>query len=270
MKKTNTLALTEAGIMIALSSVLSMLKLIELPYGGSVTFASMLPIVIYSYRHGTAYGVGTALAASVIQLLLGIKNFSYVSGFTSFLVLGLFDYIIAFAVFGLCGSFKKLLPYRTSLVLGTALASVVRYLCHFISGVTIWRDISIPGDAAVIYSLGYNATYMIPETIVLIVSVIYVCSAVDFSKSTPTRTAAISGEGNTPLLKILSAVTVLFALIFDTVMVFSKLQNAETGDFAITNLSEVSWVAVGIVTGISILLSVGLYILAKRSEEKKA
>ena len=45
MKK-NTLALCEAGIMIALSTVLAMLKLIDMPYGGSVTFAQMLPILI--------------------------------------------------------------------------------------------------------------------------------------------------------------------------------------------------------------------------------
>ena len=76
MKK-NTLAICEAGIMIALSTVLAMLKLIDMPYGGSVTFAQMLPILIYAYRHGPRYGMGAALVASLIQLLLGLENFSY-------------------------------------------------------------------------------------------------------------------------------------------------------------------------------------------------
>ena len=64
MKK-QTLAICEAGIMIALSTVLAMLKLIDMPYGGSVTFAQMLPILIYAYRHGAKYGMGAALTASV-------------------------------------------------------------------------------------------------------------------------------------------------------------------------------------------------------------
>ena len=74
MKK-NSLALCEAGIMIALSTVLAMLKLIDMPYGGSVTFAQMLPILIFAYRHGPRYGMGAALTASVIQLLLGMEIF---------------------------------------------------------------------------------------------------------------------------------------------------------------------------------------------------
>ena len=56
MKK-HTLALCEAGVMIALSTVLAMLKLIDMPYGGSVTFAQMLPILIYAYRYGAKYGM---------------------------------------------------------------------------------------------------------------------------------------------------------------------------------------------------------------------
>ena len=96
MKK-NTLAICEAGIMIALSTVLAMLKLIDMPYGGSVTFAQMLPILIYAYRHGPRYGMGAALVASLIQLLLGLENFSYLPLVTwySVVVLGLLDYVVA-------------------------------------------------------------------------------------------------------------------------------------------------------------------------------
>ena len=51
------LRLTESAIMIAAATILSMFKLVELPYGGSITLASMLPIVIIAYRYGTAWGI---------------------------------------------------------------------------------------------------------------------------------------------------------------------------------------------------------------------
>ena len=63
-------AMIECSMMIALSTVFSLLKIIDMPYGGSVTIASMLPIVIAAYRHGFLWGLGTALTNSVIQLLL--------------------------------------------------------------------------------------------------------------------------------------------------------------------------------------------------------
>ena len=77
MKKNNIQKMTECSVMIALATVLSFFKLAEMPYGGSITVASMLPIVIAVYRNGGRWGLGTALVASAIQLLLGLKNFSY-------------------------------------------------------------------------------------------------------------------------------------------------------------------------------------------------
>ena len=125
MKK-NTLALCEAGIMIALSTVLAMLKLIDMPYGGSVTFAQMLPIVIYAYRHGPKFGMGAALTASVIQLLLGLENFSYLPLTTwySILVLALLDYVVAYSAFGITGFFRKKMDYRKAMTLGALIASI--------------------------------------------------------------------------------------------------------------------------------------------------
>lgn len=60
MTKNRTLPLVECAIMIALATVLSMVKLAELPYGGSITIASMLPIAIIAYRRGMGWGLGSA------------------------------------------------------------------------------------------------------------------------------------------------------------------------------------------------------------------
>ena len=81
-KSTNRVkVLVECAVMVALATVLSLIKLYELPYGGSVTAASMLPILIIAYRHGTGVGLGTALVYGVIQQLLGINTLGG-NGFT--------------------------------------------------------------------------------------------------------------------------------------------------------------------------------------------
>ena len=268
MKK-NTLALCEAGIMIALSTVLAMLKLIDMPYGGSVTFAQMLPILIFAYRHGPKYGMGAALAAAMIQLLLGLENFSYLPLVTwySVIVLALLDYIVAYSAFGIVGFFKKKYNYTTAMMLGAVIASVIRYLCHVISGFTAWTAFEIPSSAVLGYSIGYNATYMIPETIVLAAATYYICSAVDFSKETPTRAKRLNTDGNIALMRVMSGIAVFAAIIVDTVLVFSKLQDAETGDFIISNLAEVDWISFAVVTVVCLGAAIALRLVDKNKKQ---
>lgn len=267
MKK-NTLALCEAGIMIALSTVLAMLKLIDMPYGGSVTFAQMLPILIFAYRHGPKYGMGAALTASLIQLLLGLENFSYLPLVTwySVIVLALLDYVVAYSAFGIVGFLKKKFNYKDAMLIGAAVGSVIRYLCHVISGFTAWGAFELPTGGVLLYSVGYNATYMIPETIVLIAATYYICSAVDFSKDTPAPAKRKTSDGNIALLKLLSGLAVFAAIIVDTVLVFSKIQDAETGDFIISGLAEVDWISFAVVTIVCLGAAVILRIVDKSKE----
>jgi thiamine transporter len=267
MKK-NTLAICEAGIMIALSTVLAMLKLIDMPYGGSVTFGQMLPIVIYAYRHGPKYGMGAALTASVIQLLLGLENFSYLPlvSWYSILVLALLDYVVAYSAFGIAGFLKKKYDYRSAMVIGAVIASIVRYLCHVVSGFTAWAAFEIPTGAVLLYSVGYNATYMIPETIVLVTAVYYIASAIDFSKITPQRAKNLNTDGNIALMRFASGAAVFAAIIVDTVLVFSEIQDAETGDFILSGLANVDWISFAVVT----VVCLGAAAILRIAEKKKA
>ena len=107
------LRLTESAIMIAAATILSMFKLVELPYGGSITLASMLPIVIIAYRYGTAWGILCGLVHGAIQLLLGSGTLSYVTGAASVVAVILLDYIVAFAVCGLAGIFRNIKKQST-------------------------------------------------------------------------------------------------------------------------------------------------------------
>ena len=70
MKQTKMLRLVESGLMLAAATVLSMVKVLDLPYGGSITAFSALPILLVAYRHGLWQGLLTAFAHALIQLML--------------------------------------------------------------------------------------------------------------------------------------------------------------------------------------------------------
>ena len=108
------------------------------PYGGAVTAASMLPIIIAGYRHGLKWGLITSFTYSILQLLTGLSNVSYATSTTAMIAIILLDYIVAFTVLGLLGVVKKNKHQTGALVLGTLIVCLLRYLCHFITGCTVW------------------------------------------------------------------------------------------------------------------------------------
>ena len=171
--------LAESAIMLALSVALNELTPIQFPFGGSVTFFSQLPILVIGYRYGIKQGLLTGLTMGVVEMLFGLKNFSYVTGIKGYLILVLADYIVAFSVLGLGAMFKKTIKNQAlSLASAGAVVSVLRFICHFISGVTIWGGYA--EDKPVwLYSLTYNGGYMFPELILTVVGALAVGSLLD-------------------------------------------------------------------------------------------
>jgi energy-coupled thiamine transporter ThiT len=133
-----------------------MLKLVDLPYGGSITFASMLPILLIAYRHGTSWGLLTASVHGILQFILGTSVLSYVTGWASIVAVIVLDYFLAFALIGLAGLFKNMKSQKAALVLGGLTVGIARYACHVISGATVWAGLSIPTGDALAYSFVYN------------------------------------------------------------------------------------------------------------------
>lgn len=266
-----TKRLAEAALLIAMGTVLSVFKLIDLPYGGSVTVGSMLPVLIIAYRYGTGFGMASSLAFGIIQQLLGLKTLSYVTTWQSILAVILLDYIVAFMVIGLGGLFRKLSSERLALVLGALLACILRFACHFTSGITVWKGISIPMKAAVIYSLGYNATYMIPETVIFVALAWYIGSVLDFRGDTVTTFQTVTGK-SLPVLKWIGGLLLAVAVIIDVRFVFSNLQNGETGDFDITGLSRTDWKMVIIISAVAVVAALTLFIvdLIKNKKNKQS
>ncbi len=271
MKSTQrTRKMVEAALLIALGTILSVIKLAELPYGGSITLASMLPLILLSYRHGVRWGLGGSAVYAVLQQLLGLNHLSYFTTWQSVLAIILLDYLVAFTVAGLGGVLRPVVKeQRWAVVFGAALVCLLRYTCHVISGATVWAGLSIPTGAALVYSLGYNATYMLPETLVTVVTAFYLGSLIDFRREQPVRLVTrrtASPEGN-----MLAALAGLFAfggLVADVALIFPHLQNAESGEFDFSGLAVASfvdsfWLPVVIVT-VATAAVVTVLLLARR------
>lgn len=264
-----TRMLTEAAIMLAFATTLSIVKILELPYGGSVTVACMLPIIIIAYRHGVKFGLITAFVFGVIQQIIELKTLSYVTTWQSVVAVIALDYIIAFTVIGLGGVFRKMSSQANGLMLGTLLVCALRFICHVISGATVWAGLSIPTNAALIYSIGYNATYMVPETIVTASAAYYIGSILDFRGDYITNLKK-EGKAGIPVLNWISGLIIVGAIIFVAVNVFMHLQNGESGEFDATGFASVNWRLVGIVTVSSIVVAAILLFISNRKKAPAA
>jgi thiamine transporter len=151
-EKFDTRVLAEMAIAIALATVLSYIKIFSMPYGGSVTLGSMVPILLISFRRDVKIGVITGVIYGLVQMILDGWFYSPVGM--------ALDYPIAFGVLGLAALFKK------QPILGVVIAMVGRFLSHFISGVVFFGIYAPEGMSPVLYSAIYNGGYMLPELII--------------------------------------------------------------------------------------------------------
>jgi len=194
--------LTESGMMIALATVISFVcSLIPVPpfnfpFGGGITIAGMLPIILIAYLYGTRWGLLTGFVYSLIQMLLGHSTVvglftpdsdSYMGSIAIAITICLIDYILAYTVLGFGSIFRKKMSPIKALVLGSILALTLRYVCHIVSGaifygawaewffgdaigqlaVSRWVLNTFSGNSlALLYSVVYNGCYMIPEMII--------------------------------------------------------------------------------------------------------
>ncbi len=264
--KNNLLRLVESALLLAVAGVLSMVKVLDLPYGGSVTACSALPILLVAYRHGTPWGLFTAFAYSLLQLLLGLSTLSYFTTPLSVVAVIALDYLLAFTVLGLGGIFRRAVPSQsTALVLGALVTGLMRYTLHVVAGCTVWAGLSIPDGAALIYSLAYNATYMLPEILVTMLGAWYLSRALDLRRATPTRAATAQTQSRPAfVLGLLSKGVLAAVALWDMVEIFRHLQDAESGEFLISGLRNVNWLTVLCVTVGGVLLWAVLELVRRR------
>ncbi len=180
------------ALALVLSAISELIPFLQLPRGGGVTLFSMVPILVMSYRNGLGWGLLTAFVNGLIQLFMGLENLGYCATLRAQVGCVLLDYLLAFTVLGLAELLAR--PFRNRYVgLGISAAAVclMRFLCSFLSGYIVWFDYTTAvdwmrafswgakladnlGQSALcwIYSLLYNLSYMLPETVLTVVGVL--------------------------------------------------------------------------------------------------
>ena len=153
-----TRMLAVGAMCLALAAVLSNIKVCEMPNGGSVTGVSLLPLILFAYVYGTVPGLILGFVHGTLQFLFG--------GWFLNVIQLLLDYPLAFAVLGLAGLFNKLLDERVGLAVGTVVGCVARWFVAALGGLIFWSDLTEGIWPAVVYTVTYNASYMIPECII--------------------------------------------------------------------------------------------------------
>lgn len=196
MKKQSTVRLVESALLIAIAAVIELISKtlgLELPFGGTITLASMFPIVLIAYKYGTKWGLLSGFTYSLVQMLLGAKTVSamFLPGDDQMVLwraicICLLDYVLAYTLLGLGGIFKgKFKKPAAELALGAFVALLLRYLVHIVSGAIFYGAYAewfftqegfysigekilgtFSGSSlAIVYSIFYNGLYMVPEII---------------------------------------------------------------------------------------------------------
>lgn len=175
MKNSKITVLTECAVMVALAFALSSAKLYEMPLGGSVTVASMLPIMLIGVKHGALIGVGTGFVYSLTQIFQALVEgnvFPYCETGATLVICVVFDYILPFTILGLAGMFKNSKIFKNqeiSFYVGMILVVLVRFLSHFVTGVAIWGQWAPDGMGKYLYSFLYNGGFLSFDFIICLV-----------------------------------------------------------------------------------------------------
>lgn len=214
--KERTRILVECAALIALGTVLSLIKIPVGHLGGSVTLLSALPLVVICYRHGVKWGFASTFIYSILQTLVDIptvvKLFAPGEGLKWYLAIVsiLLDYLVAFTVIGVASLFRKMKHPTAALTVGALVGMTCRYISHFISGWILYGawaswyfDAAEEGSfasqsdgaakfsawvlehfgsgqgLAAFYSAFYNGLYMIPEIVLTVIGAAAI-SAVPF------------------------------------------------------------------------------------------
>jgi len=175
MKRIPVTVLAECALMLAVATILSFITVYQMPYGGTITLCSMVPLLYVSFHYPIKWATLTAVAFGLLQMLFAF----FAPPSRSILVFAgvvLLDYLVAFGVLGLAGFFGK--PFQGSndgikgMLIGGSIAIAGRFLCHFVSGILIWSAYAPEGQLVALYSLLYNGSFMLGEWLLSMVALV--------------------------------------------------------------------------------------------------
>lgn len=146
------------GLLIALATVTSFIKIFSFPFGGSVTLLSMLFVVLAGYFYGPKLGILTAIVYGLVQLVIDPQIY--------YPMQVVMDYVLAFGALGLGSFFWK---KKHGLITGYLVGVTGRYLFSALSGYIFFAEYAWEGWSPILYTLAYNGSYIYAEAAITLV-----------------------------------------------------------------------------------------------------
>ena len=192
VRHTSTRELVLGATCIAISFILSFIRVFRLANAGSVTLASVLPLALYCY----IFGFNKSMAVCFIFAMLNFIQGPYVVSPWS----ALLDYLLPYLSISLVGLFplnannyseNKGIKNHARFFIGLSLYFIVRFTSHTLAGYLYWNwadnflgifDGQLGGISALAYSLLYNTFYILPDTIIVAIASIFVFKSKPINK----------------------------------------------------------------------------------------
>ncbi len=157
-----TKILAEIIVFAALSAVLYIIRPFTLPYGGSITLGSMVPVMWLSMRRGVHVGIIAGAIFGLAALLIDVMLLPY-SPITNPMQVFL-EYPIAFGALGLAGILHRRSTIFAAISVG--ISGLIKFLLHFIAGIIFWAWTIPEGWDPTLWSAVYNGSFLLPEFII--------------------------------------------------------------------------------------------------------
>lgn len=155
--KFSTRELVYAAACLAISFVLGLFGP-TMPQGGTITFFSTVPIIIFCYYFGFAKGMVVCFINMLLQFFCGV-------GYIIHPMSGVLDYVIPYMALAITGLFpykprqeKEYNPYKThyKVYIASLIYVIIRYISHITSGFIFYGEWA-EWQPAWAYNLAYNS-----------------------------------------------------------------------------------------------------------------
>jgi thiamine transporter len=193
-RETLVKTMAEVAIFSALGYVLDLVSGLYsrgiFPNGGSIGIA-MLCIFFICYRRGLIAGLFTGLIIGLLQMAGGLYVSTAADTPWKVFVQIALDYWLAYPLCGFAGVMhhafaksQKQSQRITFLIIGCVIGGLLKFLCHFLSGLLFWPDDAWNVGSSALYSFLYNGAYVFPSMILstVFLVVIYIRIPVLFNE----------------------------------------------------------------------------------------
>lgn len=161
---------TKSAMMVCLSLILKQIKLFSMPFGGSVTFGSLAPLIILSNKYGVKTGTFASFVCLIAHLIMSFKV-PPAKSLSAIVLIIFLDYVLQYLLIGFSGFFGSFFSFGrfNKMYTGAAVSFILKIFSSAVSGTVFWSEYAPEFLSIPLYSFGYSCAYLIPEFIITVI-----------------------------------------------------------------------------------------------------